>query len=77
MSLILTVDSCVEYFINTFEIEHPCLVLLCNCLKENNLNIIYESLFCFWNISNNPQFIQLFERSRVGNIKLIIYRMDT
>jgi hypothetical protein len=63
--LLLTFDQCVEYFVTTFERECSPFPILCNCLKENNHNVIYESLFCFWNISNNRAFISLFENKKV------------
>ena len=68
-SLLLTYDPCVDYFVNTFDKQNNCFPILTACLKENNINIIYESLFCFWNISNSKKFVYLFESVHV----IIIY----
>lgn len=40
--------------------------------KEKNINIIYETLFCLWAISSNPNYIGIFESNQEGILDKII-----
>ena len=64
--LILTYDECVNYFINSFDKEtrtiHKFFDLM---VKDGNINLIYESLFCIWNITNIKKNVDLFTDSKV------------
>lgn len=34
--------------------------------KEVSINIVYESIFCVWNIANSPKYIHIFENNTEG-----------
>ncbi|MCQ2816155.1 MAG: hypothetical protein MJ252_02705 [archaeon] len=76
--LLLTNDECVDYFTGQFNEEKQCIRILFDLmLKESNVNIIYESLFCIWNISNNKNYFYLFEKTNDNYIETIIQTIRT
>lgn len=46
-------------------------------LKENNYNTIYEALFCVWNISNDPNTINIFENKNQKLVEKIVQVIKT
>jgi hypothetical protein len=48
-----------------------------DCIKENNYNTIYESLFCVWNISNNKSTLHLFENKTNKFLEKIVQVIKT
>lgn len=78
LCLILTHDNCTEIFINNFEEEKNCVQELFNLMiKENNFNTIYESLFIFWNISNNQNTIGFFDNRKEKYLEKIVQVIKT
>ena len=78
LSLILTIDSCLEYFTTTFDDDKKCIRQLFELmLTETNINTIYESLFCMWNLSNNKQFLSLLEKKNENYIEKIVQVIRT
>jgi V-type H+-transporting ATPase subunit H len=76
--LILTHDTCGEFFLNQFEEEKRCVNELFNLMiKENNFNTIYESLFCFWNLSNNANTIAFFDNKKEKYLEKIVQVIKT
>ena len=79
LSLILTIDENLEYFTKTFDEEKKCIRQLFDLMMTpaTNINIIYESLFCFWNISNNKKYHSLFENKNEKCIEKIVQVIRT
>ena len=78
LSLLLTIDSAVEYFTSTFDNEYKIMrKLLELMLTESNINTIYESLFCLWNISNNKKYLHIFEDPNEKYIEKIVQAIRT
>ena len=79
LSLILTIDENLEYFTKTFDEEKKCIRQLFDLMMtpDTNINIIYESLFCFWNISNNKKYHSLFENKNEKCIEKIVQVIRT
>ena len=79
LSLILTIDENLEYFTKTFDEEKKCIRQLFDLMMtpDTNINIIYESLFCFWNISNNKKYHSLFENKKEKCIEKIVQVIRT
>lgn len=76
--LLLTNDECLEYFVTKFNEDKKCIKEIFNLMiKETNINIIYESLFTVWNISNNKSYFYIFEDSNVNYIECIIQTIRT
>lgn len=46
-------------------------------LRESNYNTIYESLFCAWNISNNPNAARLFENRNDKHLEKVVQVIKT
>lgn len=77
-TLILTSDVCVDFFVNKLDEEKRCIQELFNLMiKESNYNIIYESLFCVWNISNNKNTIKIFENKNDKYLEKIVQVIKT
>lgn len=77
-SLVLTNDRCVEYFVKQFEEEKRILPeMFSQMIKENNYNTIYNYLFCIWNISNNRDFIYIFENKNDKYLEKIVQAIKT
>jgi hypothetical protein len=79
LALILTIDENLEYFTTTFDQEKQCIRRLFEIMMnpDKNINIIYESLFCFWNISNNKKYHSLFENKKEKCIEKIVQVIRT
>ena len=79
LALILTIDENLEYFTKTFDEEKKCIRQLFDLMMtpDTNINIIYESLFCFWNISNNKKYHSLFENKKEKCIEKIVQVIRT
>ena len=79
MSLLLTIDENVDYFLGDFNKEFPCIRKLFELMTEsdNNINIIYECLFCIWNISNNKKNFPFFEQRESKYIEKIVQVIRT
>ena len=79
MSLLLTIDENVDYFLGDFNKEFPCIRKLFELMTEsdNNINIIYECLFCIWNISNNKNNFSFFEQRESKYIEKIVQVIRT
>jgi hypothetical protein len=78
LSLILTFDPCVDFFISQFDSEKRSVAEIFNLMiKENNYNTIYESLFCVWNISNDKNTISLFENKNDKYLEKIVQVIKT
>jgi hypothetical protein len=76
--LILTVDQNVEYFVNQLDLDKRCIQEIFGLmLKESNFNIIYEALFCLWNISNNRTAIKIFENKNDKYLEKIVQVIKT
>lgn len=78
-SLLLTIDDNIDYFLSEFNEECPCMRKLFELMvePETNTNIIYESLFCMWNISNNRKYIKIFENRENKYIEKIVQVIRT
>ena len=77
LCLLLTIDDFAEIFINQIDKEYDFIRNLYDFMQEAdiNINIIYESLFCLWNLSNNKKFLYVFEKKgeeRVQKIAQVI-----
>ena len=79
LSLILTIDDNLDYFTSTFDEEKKCIRQLLDLMMtpDTNINIIYEALFCFWNISNNKKYHYLFENKNDKYIEKIVQVIRT
>ena len=79
MSLLLTIDENVDYFLEDFNKEFPCIRKLFDLMtdSDNNINIIYECLFCIWNISNNKKNFSFFEQKESRYIEKIVQVIRT
>ena len=63
LALLLTIDENIEYFLGEFNEHFPCIRKIFELMTESdiNINIIYESLLCMWNISSYKKYFYLFE----------------
>ena len=63
LALLLTIDENIEYFLGEFNEQFPCIRRLFELMTESdiNINIIYESLLCMWNISSYKKYFYFFE----------------
>ena len=79
LSLLLTIDENVDYFLGDFNKECYCIRKLFELMtnSENNINIIYECLFCIWNISNNKKNFSFFEQKENQYIEKIVQVIRT
>ena len=79
LSLLLTIDENVDYFLEDFNKEFPCIRKLFDLMtdSDNNINIIYECLFCIWNISNNKKNFSFFEQKENRYIEKIVQVIRT
>jgi hypothetical protein len=76
--LLLINDRCVEYFVKEFEQEKKILAeMFGNMVKETNYNTIYNYLFCIWNISNNKDYIYIFENKNEKYLEKIVQVIKT
>ena len=58
LSLLLTIDENIFYFLDEFNEEFPYLRKIFELMTESdiNINIIYECLLCMWNISSIKKY---------------------
>ena len=73
LCLLLTIDDFAEIFINEIDKEYDLIRNLYEFMQEAdiNINIIYESLFCLWNLSNNKKFFSVFEKKGEDRVQKI------
>ena len=79
LSLLLTIDENIEYFLGEFNEEFPCIRKIFELMTEAdiNINIIYESLLCMWNISSNKKYFYFFENKDNKYIEKIVQVIRT
>ena len=79
LSLLLTIDDNIDYFLNEFNKESSCIRKLFELMTEPdiNINVIYESLLCMWNISSNKKLFYFFENKEKKYIEKIIQVIRT
>ena len=76
--LLLTNDRCVDYFVKQFNEDKKILIdMFGNMVKETNYNTVYNYLFCIWNISNNKDFIYIFENKNEKFLEKIVQVIKT
>ena len=79
LSLLLTIDENIDYFLGEFNEECPCIRKIFELMTEAdiNINIIYESLLCMWNISSNKKYFYFFENKDSKYIEKIVQVIRT
>ena len=79
LSLLLTIDENIEYFLGKFNEEFPCIRKIFELMTEAdiNINIIYESLLCMWNISSYKKYFYFFEDKEHKYIEKIVQVIRT
>ena len=79
LSLLLTIDENIDYFLGEFNEQFPCIRKLFELMTEAdiNINIIYESLLCLWNISSNKKYFFFFENKEHKYIEKIVQVIRT
>jgi hypothetical protein len=79
LSLLLTIEENIDYFLGKFNEECPCIRKLFELMTEPdiNINIIYEALFCMWNISSNKKYFYFFENREKKYIEKIVQVIRT
>ena len=79
LSLLLTIDENIDYFLGEFNNDFPCLRKLFELMTEPdiNINIIYEALLCMWNISSNKKYFYFFENREKKYIEKIVQVIRT
>ena len=75
--MLFSSDSCIEFFLNSFDSDRRMLKSLFEVMKKDNFNIIYEALFAIWNISNFEENIQIFESKRDHYLETIVSVIKT
>jgi len=78
-SLLLTIDDIVDYFLGEFNKEYPVIRKLFELMTQAdiNINVIYESLLCMWNISSNKKNFPFFENKESKYIEKIVQVIRT
>ena len=79
LSLLLTIDENIDYFLGEFNEELPCIRKIFELMTEAdiNINIIYESLLCMWNISSYKKYFYFFENKDHKYIEKIVQVIRT
>ena len=79
LSLLLTIDENIDYFLGEFNEELPCIRKIFELMTEAdiNINIIYECLLCMWNISSNKKYFYFFENKEHKYIEKIVQVIRT
>ena len=79
LALLLTIDENIEYFLGEFNEQFPCIRRLFELMTESdiNINIIYESLLCMWNISSYKKYFYFFENKKHKYIEKIVQVIRT
>ena len=79
LSFLLTIAENIEYFLGKFNEEFPCIRKIFELMTEAdiNINIIYESLLCMWNISSYKKYFYFFEDKEHKYIEKIVQVIRT
>lgn len=79
LCLLLTIDPLLEEFYKEFDPKTKCVSLLFEHMtkEDSNINTIYESLFCMWNISNNKEYLEIFENQNEKYIEKLVQVIRT
>ena len=79
LALLLTIDENIEYFLGEFNEQFPCIRKIFELMTESdiNINIIYESLLCMWNISSYKKYFYFFENKDHKYIEKIVQVIRT
>jgi len=79
LALLLTIDENIEYFLGEFNEHFPCIRKIFELMTESdiNINIIYESLLCMWNISSYKKYFYFFENKDHKYIEKIVQVIRT
>ena len=79
LALLLTIEENIEYFLGEFNEQFPCIRRLFELMTESdiNINIIYESLLCMWNISSYKKYFYFFENKEHKYIEKIVQVIRT
>ena len=79
LSLLLSIEENIDYFLGEFNEEFPCIRKLFELMTEAdiNINIIYECLLCMWNISSNKKYFYFFENRDHKYIEKIVQVIRT
>ena len=77
IGLLFSSDSCIEFFLNSFDTDRRIMKSLFEVMKKDNFNIIYEALFAIWNISNFGENIAIFESKRDNYLETIVSVIKT
>ena len=79
LSLLLTIDENIEYFLGEFNANYPCIRKLFELMTEAdiNINVIYEALLFMWNISSNKKYFYFFEKKEQKYIEKIVQVIRT
>ena len=79
LASLLTIDENIEYFLGEFNEQFPCIRRLFELMTESdiNINIIYESLLCMWNISSYKKYFYFFENKDHKYIEKIVQVIRT
>ena len=79
LSLLLTIEDNIDYFLGEFNNDFPCIRKLFELMTEPdiNINIIYEALLCMWNISSNKKYFYFFENREKKYIEKIVQVIRT
>ena len=79
LALLLTIDENIEYFLGEFNEQFPCIRKIFELMTESdiNINIIYESLLCMWNISSYKKYFYFFEDKEHKYIEKIVQVIRT
>ena len=79
LSLLLTIDENIQYFLGEFNEQFPCIRKIFELMTEAdiNINIIYEALLCMWNISSYKKYFYFFENKEHKYIEKIVQVIRT
>ena len=79
LSLLLTIEDNIDYFLGKFNEETYCIRKVFELMTEAdiNINIIYESLLCMWNISSYKKYFYFFEDKEHKYIEKIVQVIRT
>ena len=79
LSLLLTIEDNIDYFLGKFNEEFYCIRKIFELMTEAdiNINIIYESLLCMWNISSYKKYFYFFEDKEHKYIEKIVQVIRT
>jgi hypothetical protein len=77
--MITTYDPCVELLLNGLDNGKKMIQEFFDFMikSDSNYNLIYESLFTVWNLSNNKNTISLFENKHEKYLEKIVQVIKT